>query len=185
MTLPANIRVNVLASFPTRVSGSGFSIVTKTNGIWVLGDDYRILVPATVIADPTAKIIAIQDLVTGSFSYMTVAAFIGSVLGTYRIVTAAGDATVGPTDTTLLLNKTAGATTNVLAPTSATRNGVPVTIKDYKGDANTNNITFVPNGAETIDGFSPAAAAANGTALIDINYGKKTFFPLTSGGWYT
>jgi len=99
-------------------------------------------------------------------------------------ITAAGNVTVNTIQPVYILNKTVGAPTSILLPTAASRNLIPVTVKDYKGDANTNNITFVPNGTETIDGFSPAAAITNGSALIDINYGKKTLFPLLSGGWY-
>ncbi len=101
-----------------------------------------------------------------------------------RQVTAAGSVTVGPADTVILLNKSVGAPTTINLPSSASRAGIPVTVKDLKGDAATNNITFVPASGETIDGFSAAAAAANGIALIDIDYGKKTLSPLTSGGWY-
>lgn len=102
---------------------------------------------------------------------------------TYTLVTAAGSYTVLAGDNIILMDKTVGAATSILLPLSSSRTA-PVTVKDYKGDANTHNITFTPQSGETIDGFSAAAAAANGSALITINYGKKSMYPLLSGGWY-
>lgn len=101
-----------------------------------------------------------------------------------RVVTAAGDVTVGAGDENIVVNKTVGAATNVILPTSASRAGVPVRIKDGKFDAATNNLTLVPNGAETLDGFSAAAANANGVSKIDWNGGAKMLYPLAAGGWY-
>lgn len=108
----------------------------------------------------------------------------GAVGQVYRLVTSAGAVTVGSTDLIILLNKTVGAATSIVLPTSASRGGMPITIKDIKGDANTNNITFTLAGVETIDGSNQAASDANGNSKIDINYGKKTLYPLLSGGWY-
>lgn len=185
MTLPANIRVNVSALFPVRAQGAGFIAVSKANGIYTIRADYTLLAPILGVADLTTKELVVLDLATGQYNTITAAALIAAGTGTYRLVIAAGDVTILSSDVTILLNKTVGAATNIVLPTSASRNGLPVTVKDYKGDANTNNITFVPSGTETIDGFSPAVAITNGLALIDINYGKKTLYPLTSGGWYT
>ena len=101
----------------------------------------------------------------------------------YTMVTAAGSYTVQTSDITILMNKTVGAATSIIAPTSASRSQ-PITVKDYKGDAATNNITFVPQTGETIDGFTAAQAVTNGLAVINTAYQKRTFAPLTSGGWY-
>lgn len=185
MTLPANIRINAAVLFPARAAGANFITVSKANGIYTIKADYTLLAPILGVADLTTKELVVLDLSSGKYNTITAAALIAAGTSTYRLVTAAGDVTILSSDVTILLNKTVGAATNIVLPTSASRNGLPVTVKDYKGDANTNNITFVPNGTETIDGFSPAAAIANGVALIDINTGKKTLFPLTSGGWYT
>jgi hypothetical protein len=132
----------------------------------------------------------VQEIVLGtnlSMSGTTLNATGGGTISyTYRLVTAAGSVTVTGADQSILLNKTVGAATDIVLPTSATMtNGQPITVKDYKGDANTNNIRFVVSGVETIDGFSQATADTNGTSKIDINFGRKTLYPLTSGGWYT
>lgn len=106
------------------------------------------------------------------------------VAGAARIVTAAGDVVAADGDTTILLNKTVGEPTNINLPPALSRAGRPITVKDYKGDANVNAITFVSWTGETIEGFSAAAAAANGVAVISFSHGKKTLYPLISGGWY-
>jgi hypothetical protein len=184
MTLPANIRVNVGVPFPARVAGAGFISVLKKNGVWTIAPDYPLLAPLAAVSDPTQNEFVVYNILTGQYLTVTLAQLIGIATNTYRVITAAGDVNVLASDSTILINKAAGAATNINLPTSISRNGVPVKVKDYKGDAAAHNITFVPSGVETIDGFSAVTAAANGIALIDINYGNKTLFPLTSGGWY-
>jgi hypothetical protein len=183
MTLPASIRVNVRAPFPVRVSGASFIGVNKANGVWTISPDYRGLNP--VISLVSTQNLAVQDTVTGQWATISAQLIAGSVasLNTYRIVTTTGAVTVLSTDVVLLLNKGASGASTIYLPTAASRAGVPVIIKDLTGDANTNAITIVPNGSETIDGFSAAAAAANGVAVIDADYGAKSFYPI-AGGWY-
>lgn len=184
MTLPANIRVNVRVPFPALVQGAAFITVSKANGIWTITPNYQLLAGAPSIT-PT-QLIAVFD--TASRIWSTVPADIfgsgggGSVI--YRIVTSAGAVVVQPSDTVILLQKSPSGASTIDLPLSGSRNGIPITVKDLTYDANTNNITFVPASGETLDGFSAAAAVANGVALIDVDGGFKTFNPLTSGGWY-
>ncbi|MBV9984491.1 hypothetical protein [Bradyrhizobium sp.] len=103
----------------------------------------------------------------------------------YRQVTAVGDVTVGASDLVILLNKIVPAPTNIILPAAASRQGgFPVTVKDYSGNAQANNIRFVLAAGETIDGFSQSTADANGASKITTNNGKKILYPLLSGGWY-
>jgi hypothetical protein len=187
MTLPANIRVNTAVPFPALVQGSGPISIAKANGIWTIGVAYNLLgiqIPPT-INFPTDYVL-VYDSVAKTYFITSISSLISaSSAPLQRVVTAAGDVTVASTDNIILLNKTVGATTNIILPTAVSRGGVAITVKDLKGDAFTNNITFVPNGTETIDGFSPAAAITNGIALIDAAYEQKTLTPLTSGGgWF-
>lgn len=184
MTLPANIRVNIGAPFPSRVAGSAYITAKKANGLWTIGPNYGALGTVTSITDPTNTQVVIWNSSTGIYNTITASNLVLNLISSYREVTAAGDVTILPSDAVILLDKAVGAATNIILPTSASRQGVPVTVKDLKGDANVNNITFVPNGSETIDGFNAAQSAANGVALIDIALGKKTLYPLTSGGWF-
>lgn len=182
--IPANIRVNIGAPFPARVSGASYITVVKYNGLWTIVPNYSLLGAPIGNLDPTVKEVVIYDVGTGVFNVITLATLVATFTNSYRMVTAAGDVTVLASDSVILLNKGTGAATNIDLPTSASRNGLPITVKDYKGDANTNNITFVPASGETIDGYDASDAAANGLALIDIALGKKTLNPLASGGWY-
>lgn len=182
MTLPASIRVNVRAPFPTQVKGAAFIGVTKANGVWTLAPNYRTLAE-NVVVTPT-QILALQDSLTGNFSWVGASSFVSAALSSYRIITTAGTVNVLATDLVLLFEKSPSGASTVNLPTSAMRAGAPVFIKDLTGDANTNNITIVPASGETIDGFSASAAAANGVAVLSINYGVRRFYPLTSGGWY-
>jgi len=96
----------------------------------------------------------------------------------YREVTVAGDITVGVSDQIIGVNKTVGQATNVLLGTAAARAGVPVTIKDIKGDAATNNITPVASGGELCDG-RPLSDFA-----ITTNFGTAKLYPRL-GAWYS
>ncbi len=182
MTLPASIRINVRAPFPTQVKGAAFIGVNKANGVWSIAPNYRLLAPAHSIT-PT-MVVGVQDTVTGVWSYLP-AALISSAGLPYRIVTSAGAVTLLASDVVILLKKSPSGASTINLPASATRNGVPIIVKDITGDANTNNDTIVPASGETIDGLSASAAAANGIAVIDVDYGSRTLYPLTSGGYYT
>lgn len=97
-----------------------------------------------------------------------------------REITAAGAVTVTIADEIILLNKAAGAATNINFPAANTYTGAGISIKDIKGDAGTNNATPIFDGAETCDGLTGASF------VIDVNYGEQGLFrPLPSGtGWY-
>lgn len=197
MTLPPSIRVNVATVFPARAVGATYLTVVKANGVYTIKADYTLLNDLLAVPDPTKKEIVIRDRETNLFnrismsllaqaaaSLVSTTGLTGAILNTHRIVTAAGDVTINPTDQIILLNKTVGAATNIILPTAASRNGVPVMVKDYKGDAVANNIRYQLAGIETIDGFNQATADANGSSLIDVNKGWKMISPLASGGWY-
>lgn len=114
----------------------------------------------TVLMTPAKTTVAIQTLVTGQ-----------------RTVTAAGDITVSATDHYVIVNKTVGAATNANLPAAASYGGGKVTIKDGKGDADSNNISIVPNGTETIDG-------SNTALVISSAFGFYSLIAVT-GGWLT
>lgn len=182
MTLPVSIRVNVRAPFPTQVKGAAFISVAKANGVWTITPNY-FSVGQNVVVTPTQAVV-VQDQVTGVFSWIGAAALVSAALSSYRVITTPGAVTVLSTDLVLLFEKTTSGASTINLPTSASRLGAPLKAKDLTGDANSNNITFVPFSGETIDGFDAADSAANGSAVVNVDYGSKTLYPLLSGGWY-
>lgn len=80
-----------------------------------------------------------------------------------RVVTASGAITITIADEVVIVNKSVGAATTVNLMSSPTT-GTEITIKDGKGDANSNNITVTP-AAGTIDGAA--------TLVINTAYGVK------------
>lgn len=181
MTLPAVIRVNVSIPFPALAQGAAFITLVKANGIWTITPNYQLLAQATGVT--ATQIIAVYDTGTGVWNYVNALGF-GGGGSSYRTVTTTGLVTVLPSDTTILLQKGSSGASSIQLPQSAVRNGLPVTVKDMTYDAFTNHITWLPAAGEMLDGFSAAASITNGVALIDVDGGKKTFYPLTSGGWY-
>jgi hypothetical protein len=96
-----------------------------------------------------------------------------------KTVTAAGTYNVVASDNVVLINKTVPAANSVQLPNAVSRSGLPVTVKDLKGDAATNNITVLPSGSETIDGLA--------SLRINSNYGGYQLLPVQKGpttyGW--
>ena len=142
MTLPVSIRVNVRAPFPTQVKGSAFITVAKANGVWTITPNYFSL-GQDILVSPT-QAVAVQDQLTGVFSWVSVQNLVSAALSSYRVITTPGTISVLATDLVLLFEKTSSGASTINLPASATRQGAPVTIKDLTGDANANNITFVP-----------------------------------------
>lgn len=158
--------------------GSGASIALYTTG------GIAISSPNSIVNNGYYEIVYDATLNSGAGGFRLVGGLGGGGGNiSYTLVTGSGSYTVQSTDNIILLNKSVPAATSIILPASAAR-GAPITVKDYAYVANTDNITFVPQSGETIDGFSAAASSANGVALITINGGKKTLYPLTSGGWY-
>lgn len=102
-----------------------------------------------------------------------------AVARTPLVVTAAGDVTVGAGDgfDDYFIEKTVGSATNFYLPSAASR-AKPLRIIDSKGDANTNNITIIPEAGETI------FAIVDYHYVIDGNGGQITLTPHPDGtGW--
>ena len=76
------------------------------------------------------------------------------------------------TDSYLAVDTSGGAIT-INMPASASRGGLPLTIKDVTGNAAANPITVARAGAETIDGLT--------SYPLDAAYAAATFVPKTGG----
>jgi hypothetical protein len=180
MTLPAAIRVNVNANFPSLVYATSPITIAKANGIWSIG--FTISAFASQVPPsgnfPTDYLLGWDDIAKTYFkiSITNLNAAI-TPIGTARTqrFTTNTPIVVAGTDQIISMRITSAAA--CVLPAAATRLGVPLTFKDL-GQATAHNITFTGNGGETIDGQA--------SYVISDNYGWVTFVPFNDGtnsGW--
>lgn len=135
--------------------------------------------------DEVMEIVSPGNAEEGNNFQVTVAV-LGAYFATFatsNTVVIISGATVGspydilPTYSRILLNKTVGSASFLIAPDADTIPLAGILIKDLKGDAFTNNITISFTGGELCDGQS--------TVVIDNDYGWATINPTPGGGsWY-
>lgn len=170
MSLPANVRVNVLTPFPSRVSGSGAVKVTKANGIWTVGLDFSLLSQASSIADPDHTQFLIYDPVAKIFYWATISTLLASALT--RVITAAGDVDVTNNDSIVIIDRTAPSTGNINLPDTTFKVGA-VTIFDGGGVFDTYTQTLVPHVGQTIVGLASYALTGKFQSITLRPYGTK------------
>ncbi len=181
MSTPANIRVNTGAPFPALVKGSGPVTIAKNNGVWTVGFQIANLGGMPIGTDPTTVEILLWNTVTKSFQQATLAQANASP-AFQRLFTGAGNITVNANDRVILVKQAVAAAVNIILPTAVSRAGVPITVKDFAGVAAANPLTFVPSGADIIDGAGAPAA------VINDNWEAMTLNPITvqggPAGWW-
>jgi hypothetical protein len=175
MSTPANIRVNIGAPFPALVKGSSPVTIAKANGIWTVGFQIANLGAMPLGTDPTMVELLLWNTATKSFQQTTLAQASSSPQF-QRLFTAAGNIAVLANDRVILVKQAVPAAVNIILPAAASRNGVPLTVKDFAGVAAANPLTFVPNAADIIDGAGAPAA------VINDNWEAMTLNPLTAQG---
>lgn len=156
MTLPANVRVNTPAPFPATVKGNGPVTIAKANGIWTVGFSITNLGQLGAGTDPTKVQLLVWDELSATFQQTTIAALTSTNSPATKINHTNSPYTPLASDTFLLVDTTGGAV-EIDLTLAADRNGVSLAIKDYKGDAATNNITIKPQAGETVDSYTNAA----------------------------
>jgi hypothetical protein len=113
------------------------------------------------LAEGTYSVQVTKDALSFTLPYMAV--FLTPIARPgYRQVTAAGAVTAGPLDQYLGIKKTVGAATAITVGLAADRDGVPLTIKDEKLDASSNNITIAFTGGEAADGLTTLTITTSG-----------------------
>ena len=173
MSTPADIRVNIGAPFPVLVKAAAPVTMAKKNGIWTVGLSVASLGAIPQTFDPTAIQILAWNATLQTWQQGTLQRLIAGGLN-QRLVTAAGNIAVLPSDLVLLVKQTVPAAVNVTLPVAASRNGIPITVKDLAGAAAANPLTLVPNGLETIDGGS--------SFILNNNFEAVTLNPITASG---
>jgi hypothetical protein len=172
MAVPANIRYQAPAPFPSLVTSTGPIGITKVNGIWTVSLNMAQLQVGVVDNSPT-KFLLLWDSAINFYSRVSFASVLSTLsafLGAQTRVTTT-PYTVSGTDRVLNCNVAGPLTINL--PAASTRGGLAITVKDVSGNASVNNITVVPTGGETIDGQA--------NIVLRANYGSVTIVPFTDG----
>jgi len=143
-------------------------------------------VPATLAGDELVWLVQPGNANAGvlyNATLATLAAFFSAYPALNTEVITAGATSGSPyavetTDTRILFNKTIASASYAVVPLAASVTyKQPITFKDLKGDASTNNITITFTGGELCDGLS--------MVQITNAYGWITLNPIpTGGGWY-
>lgn len=142
--LKLRVRTRYLASI-----FSGVGITIRKDGLAAYPDlNFSGFTPVTVF-DPSSESILLQN-VSGAFSTTTLANLINTPQSR-RIITAAGNVTVGVNDALIILAKTVAENTDFILPPDIAKIG-PVKIVDFNGVGATQILRAIPNGTEKISG---------------------------------
>lgn len=146
------------------------------NGVIAGGDYFQIAYNQALLPDGGFHLLNWSQGQGTSFVLTTVgtsgpATFVGgilnipeySVVGETVVVTGAGPVVVLADDGLIILNKLAPSPTSIQLPDVSLRNGLPLTIVDYAGNAG--DITILPSGVETIMGLASATLVSNGQGV--------------------
>ena len=181
MTLPASIRVNTQANFPTLVYGSGPIVIGKANGIWTVGWTMAPLgVQVPLPANYATDYLIVWDAQTNTFFRMSIAGLIASLgidTGAVRLQRLVVTTPIVVSGSDAIINCNVPVAAACTLPPAAARGGVPLTFKDM-GQANAHHITLTAAPGDTIDG-QPFITLQN-------NYQSITLVPLNDGtsiGW--
>lgn len=171
MTLPANIRVNLAAPFPSIIKGSGPIAIAKRNGIWTVSLNFAGFGTAQSVPDPANTYTLVWNALTGVFTLIPISQVASNKV--VKILTAAGPYAAQPNDEVLIIKQAVAAAFTVTVDWSA--RAKPLRIVDGKGDANVNNITITPAAGQT------QMATVNYSYVIDGAGGSITLTPLPDG----
>lgn len=171
MTLPANIRVNAGAPFPSRVKGAGVVVVAKQNGVWTVKLNFAVLGLSQAIGDPANTYTLVWNALTGVYSLVPISAVANQKA--IKVITAAGPYAALPTDEVLIIKQIAGAAFTVTVDWSLRTK--PLRVVDGKGDAAANKITITPAAGQS------QLSTVNYSYVIDSNGGSIILTPLPDG----
>lgn len=161
------IKGKALVRFPANVLTDNFLTVTRENGTYTFSVDYTKLTPGP-IEDPSGTFIAVLDAIAGVYKFIPLSDITnGTGTGAVRIVTEAGDITVGPNTRVLVMNRIANESpSKVNLPASALKVG-DIKIVDFKGNAGSFPHDVYPSGAEKFNGgLSSWQIGADGASLV-------------------
>ena len=131
-------------------------------------DAFIVVQGGTTKQVPFSTMVSALNTGTPGSAGTTVIVLSGATMGSPFVVT--------PGVARVLFDKSAGAASFVMFGLSATYLGIPILVKDIKGDAATNNINISFSGGETADGLS--------NIVINVAFGAVWVNPLPGGGGF-
>lgn len=171
MTLPANIRVNIGAPFPSTVKGGALIAIAKKNGIWTVSFNAAGLALVGVVPDPANTYGLVFDPVTGVYSLLQIGAIVNGAKVVKTLAAPSSPYPALPADDVLLINAVPF-TVNV----DWSQRTKPLRVVDITGNASVATpITITPSAGQT------QLAKVNFSYLIDGAGGNITLTPLPAG----
>lgn len=161
------LRLKVIQKIPANLVGANGISIVKTNGTYTATPDYSSLAELLTF-DPTKEFVLVSSI-DGTCYKVAISTLINNSSSTIRVVTEAGDITVGINTRILIMNRTANETpSRILLPASSSKVG-GIKIVDWKGNAGAFPHTIYPNGVEKINGNQATWTiwGDNGSAILD------------------
>jgi hypothetical protein len=142
------LKLKVKPKLPAKLLPGVAVAIDKDGLTYTIRLDLSAINPVVTI-DPLQESALLFNMLDGSYSLISMAAFLSNGLAT-RIITAAGDVNIGPSDGLIILAKDTAEDTNFNLPAAATKIG-PVKIVDFNGAASSHTLKIIPDGSETIN----------------------------------
>lgn len=149
------LRDRVLIKFPAIVNVTTGIGKTFAAGVYEFFLDFRNLVQAEEIADPSSSMVLlytpdpVDPTQNGQYSLVPVADFGLEPLSVQTVTS--GNALILTDANIVRVNQSSPAASTLTLPFSSGKVG-DVLVVDWKGDARTNNVTIIPSGSETFQG---------------------------------
>jgi hypothetical protein len=145
-----SIKLKVIPKLPANTINGPAIAVSKANGTYTIGADYSLLAELTAF-DPSQERVLIYNPSLEVWNVVSLANLVNNATATTVIITAGSTYAAGVNDNLIAVNKTVGSATAITLPLSSLKVG-PVRVVDFKGDANTNNITISAAGSDKFNG---------------------------------
>lgn len=145
------VRFKVLAKFPANVVGADGITVDKANGTYTIRPDYSNLVELLSF-DPSQEQVIVYNPVTTTWNVISLATLINNSSSSVRVVTEAGDITVGVNTRVLVMNRTANESPSKINLPAASLKVGDILCVDWKGNAGTFPHTIYTSGSDKLNG---------------------------------
>jgi hypothetical protein len=144
------LKVKVLPHIPSALVGGTAIGIVKDGTVYTISPDYT-SVGELQFFDPTREQVLVYNPIAGSFNVISLATLTNNATTTVKVITSGATYAADPNDRLIAVNKTVGGAITITLPLALAKVG-PVRVSDFKGDANTNNITVNLSGSDTFPG---------------------------------